>query len=105
GAIWLRGGNVSVQGGTVIATGGAGGDAIASQSSNGGDGGAGSTGRIRIDSPASIAGTTNPTFTQGGSTGLGISLHAFELTQPTPGRVFLTNKSGAPAKVRLVVTF
>ncbi|MCO4764197.1 MAG: hypothetical protein KC502_21980, partial [Myxococcales bacterium] len=80
GAIWLRGGNVSVQGGTVIATGGAGGDAMHTQSSNGGDGGAGSTGRIRIDSPASISGTTNPTFTQGGSTGLGISLHAFELT-------------------------
>ncbi len=105
GGVWLRSTTVSLVGGQVLATGGAGGDAVAGQSSNGGDGGAGAVGRVRIDSPNPVTGSSSPKFAQGASDDLGVTLHAFELTQPTPGRVFLTNRSGTTHKVRLVVTF
>ena len=105
GGIWLRAGSVTVSGAGVVATGGVRGETIAGQSSDGGDGGVGGAGQIRIDSTSPVVGSTSPTFVTGDSSGLGVGLHAFEMTQPTPGRVFLTNRSGKTQRVRLVVTF
>jgi hypothetical protein len=106
GAIWLRGASVQLTGATITAVGGAGGAMDTPAGSDGGVGGAGGNGRVRIDCPGTVAGTTTPAFTTGSTTGITLpSVNAFSLEQPQPGVVRLTNLSGQPQKVQLVVGY
>ncbi len=102
GALWLRAGKIILTG-AVTALGGAAG--VTDQVNGyGGDGGAGSVGRVRVDGQ-SIVGTSNPPHTVGDATDLGTLLNKFGLEQVAPGKVRLTNGSGKPQSVRLVVTY
>ncbi len=104
GAIWLRGSLVTIAG-PVSAMGGAGGKSD-KLNSYGGDGGDGSAGRIIIDSPAPVQGSTNPSYESVGTTGLDIAgANKFAMQTDGAGTVTLINQSGAAQKVMLVVTY
>ena len=106
GAIWLRGGKVDFGGGTLSAIGGAGGSIDLASGADGGPGGLGGAGKIRIDSPGAVVGTSNPSFFKGDTAGLGsISGSAFAIEQTSLGVVRLTNLSGTKTNVVLVATF
>jgi len=102
GSIWLRGRTIDMQGGNVIATGGAGGVASTDSPPNGGDGGAGSAGRIQLDA-LKIVGTTSPTFTEGLPPNINATAFPLDLSQPDNNTVSLKNSSGAEAELRLVI--
>ena len=98
GAIWLRASKVDITG-PIQALGGGGG----AKGSNGGPGGAGSVGRIRVDGHL-VTGASNPAFAKGDVTGLDPPVvNKFQISQPKPGLVRLTNLSGSSQKVKLVV--
>ncbi len=102
GAIWIRGGRVSIVG-DLSALGGASGQRLQGTSQNcGGLGGKGGDGRIRIDSytPVTPAKST-PAATKGSSTDLPPPPNRFKIEQKTAGKVTLTNESGVPMKVHL----
>ena len=86
--------------------GGAGGPIDLPSGSDGGAGGAGANGRVRVDCPGPVAGATTPTFTKGDASGLTLpTTNTFSLDQPSPGVVRLTNLTGGTQKVQLVVTY
>ncbi|MBM4344836.1 MAG: hypothetical protein FJ100_15825 [Deltaproteobacteria bacterium] len=106
GAIWLRAAKVDFATGTLTAKGGQGGAIDLPSGADGGIGGAGGDGLIRVDSPGAIAGTSAPAFFKGDAAGLSvIGGNHFAFDQVAPGVVRLTNKSGSPQSVVLVVTF
>ena len=102
GSIWLRGRTVDLQGGNVVATGGAGGVASVESPPNGGNGGAGSAGRIQIDALKTV-GTTSPTFSEGIPPNINATAFPLAMSQPDDNTVTLKNTSGAEAELRLIL--